>query len=262
MKQYQSSSELKNMAKEKLAGKYGSAMLVSPILNFVITFFMLFSLIMLLTVPLAMMEAMGNSFMNESVITLITVGISLICSIFTAIFNTGISLFFLNIACGKHHSMSDLFWGFRWQFQKSLTIATIMVLLNTLCMLPYELCVYFQETDYWYQWTVSMVIFYLLGTAIYIPISLALSQVYYLLLDFPQYSVRELLQHSIRIMKGHKKRLFYLQLSFIPLQILCILSFYIGFLWLIPYQNMTYTLFYLNLMKPKQQTGTQYDQYA
>ena len=49
-------------------------------------------------------------------------------------------------------------------------------------------------------------------------------------------------------MKGQKKRLFVLILSFIPITLLACLSL-IGVLWLTPYVNMTYTIFYLNLMQ-------------
>ena len=53
-------------------------------------------------------------------------------------------------------------------------------------------------------------------------------------------------------MKGNRKRLFLLELSFLPLMLLCILSFGIGFLWLEPYMQMTYTHFFLDLMNPRE----------
>ncbi len=53
------------------------------------------------------------------------------------------------------------------------------------------------------------------------------------------------------MMKGHKRRLFRLELSFLPLMLLCVLSFGIGFLWLNPYMQMTYTCFFLDLMNPR-----------
>ena len=41
-------------------------------------------------------------------------------------------------------------------------------------------------------------------------------------------------------------------LSFLPLAILCILSIYIGFLWLTPYMQMTYACFFLDIMNPRE----------
>lgn len=55
----------------------------------------------------------------------------------------------------------------------------------------------------------------------------------YLLLDHPQMKARESLKISRQIMKGNKGRLFYIYLSFIGLQILCLLSLGIGSLWYI-----------------------------
>ena len=59
----------------------------------------------------------------------------------------------------------------------------------------------------------------------------------------------ELMKLSFRIMKGHKWELFCLQMSFLPLGFLCLLSFGIGTLWLVPYMNMTQTLYFLDLMQ-------------
>lgn len=40
-----------------------------------------------------------------------------------------------------------------------------------------------------------------------------------------------------------------LTMSFLPLGFLCLLSFGIGTLWLVPYMNMTQTLYFLDLMQ-------------
>ena len=88
----------------------------------------------------------------------------------------------------------------------------------------------------------------ILGAGISWWISLKYSQVYYLLLDFPDYSAKELLKMSWKLMKGNAGRLLYLQVSFLPMTLTGILSFGIGFLFVLPYQNMTYTLFYLDLI--------------
>lgn len=70
----------------------------------------------------------------------------------------------------------------------------------------------------------------------------------YLLLDHPQMKARESLKISRQIMKGSKGRLFYIYLSFIGLQILCLLSLGIGSLWVYPYQSQTLVIFYLDVV--------------
>ena len=84
---------------------------------------------------------------------------------------------------------------------------------------------------------------------IYIPISLALSQSYYIMLDYPDLELTDILRQSAKLMQGRKLQLFYIQASFLPLFLLTIPTFGLGALWLAPYKNMTYTLFYLDSMK-------------
>ena len=52
-------------------------------------------------------------------------------------------------------------------------------------------------------------------------------------------------------MRGHKRRLFLLQLSFFPLMLLSLLSLGIGNLWLRPYMDVAYAFFFLNLMRAR-----------
>ena len=89
------------------------------------------------------------------------------------------------------------------------------------------------------------------GLAIYVPLSLALSQCYFLMLDFPDKSAGEIIRLSFRITAGHRLRLFYLQVTFLPLLILGALSL-VGLLWVNAYMQMTYTQFYFDIMKPVQ----------
>ena len=56
------------------------------------------------------------------------------------------------------------------------------------------------------------------------------------------------LKISRQIMKGNKGRLFYIYLSFIGLQILCLLSLGIRSLWVYPYQSQTLVIFYLDVV--------------
>jgi uncharacterized membrane protein len=87
---------------------------------------------------------------------------------------------------------------------------------------------------------------------VYVYVSLLVSQVYYLLLDFPNYSVKVLFSKSLQLMKGNMWRLFHLEFSFLPLILLSFLTCGIGLLWLMPYMHMASTSFYLDLMNPAQ----------
>ena len=75
----------------------------------------------------------------------------------------------------------------------------------------------------------------------------AYAMVPFVLRDNPELSCTEVLAKSREMMKGHKWELFVLYLSFIGWAILCVFTFFIGFLWLTPYMQMTETKFYEKL---------------
>lgn len=258
MNQYKTSSELKNIAREKLSGKYGSAMLVTPVIQCALAIAVSIPIVIMLMIPFVITAMVDHSEPNILFLTLAMYLVMFPLTMLFGVLNTGVSLFYLNIACGRKHSVADLFYGFRTQFKKSLALSAVVTISSYVCLLPYQIFNCLHSMNPRTEWLILMIISYIAGMLIYIPIQLSLSQCFYLLLDFPGHSVKELLQLSMQAMKGHKKRLLYIQLSFIPVQFLCILSCYIGYLWVIPYMNMTNALFFLDIMKPQVST-TSYD---
>lgn len=87
----------------------------------------------------------------------------------------------------------------------------------------------------------------LVSTVLMALVQLGYALVLYLLLDHPQMTVRETFRLSRQMMKGNKGKLFYIYLSFIGLQMLCLLSLGIGSLWVYPYQSQTLAVFYMEL---------------
>jgi uncharacterized membrane protein len=242
MKIYAKRYELKNKAKDNLGGKYGSAVLVSflgmlipSIIRMIITANFSPSLPYTHPVP----------YYTFSVL------LSLVLSSILGVFNIGIAFFFLKMACGQSYSVKDLFFGFRNDSGKALILSGISALVNAVCLYPYQyLLDYFLlvREEIWLYRTAAAL---LIGLCVYIPVALNLALIYYLALDFPEKTVSEILSLSVRLMKGQKKRLFFLELSFLPMMLLCVCSLYIGFLWLQPYMYMTEACFYLDLMNPR-----------
>jgi len=75
------------------------------------------------------------------------------------------------------------------------------------------------------------------------------SLVYYILLEDPEISSNDAILKSKRMIYGHRKQYFYLNLRFIGLSILCIFTLFIGFLWLIPYIYVCNSIFYEEVKK-------------
>ncbi|MEY8349148.1 DUF975 family protein [Bacillus cereus] len=67
---------------------------------------------------------------------------------------------------------------------------------------------------------------------------------FFILNDHPEFSMNRAITESRRIMKGYKREYFLICLSFIGWFILSIVTFGIGFLWLIPYFYTTKAAFY------------------
>ena len=70
---------------------------------------------------------------------------------------------------------------------------------------------------------------------------------YYIKYDHPEYDWRMCIDESRRMMKGHKWRLFCLNLSFIGWYLLCLVTFGIAALWVIPYVQAATANFYEDL---------------
>ncbi|MCM1192119.1 MAG: DUF975 family protein [Butyrivibrio sp.] len=250
MKQYSKPYELKDKAKDTLRGNYGTLILGS----------FLFSLIICLVIFM-----FGFAFFLSAIASLYSGGGYSIAAyrmfqaglwagqVLSGFLGFGIAYLCLKLACGQPCSYTDIFYGFqRKNLFKVLLLTAVRLAFSFICTLPGE---YFRE-KYLQSSHASLLLLTLLacmaGCCIYVPVALALDMTYFLLLDFPDKKAAGILRDSFHLIKGSRRRLFFLQLSFIPLWLLCLLSLGVGSLWLEPYMHMTYTLFYLDLINPRQ----------
>ena len=228
------SSQLKQGARGIMIGKYRNAISILLVSDLIVSTLSLFT------------TTASSSYIGQIMGFLI----SFIIVLFGTILTVGQCSFYLNIACNGPYQFSDLFTGFKVHPDKIIITQLIIQLLTTLPILPGIGVMLYSFRAY------NIIIVFLLGCFLLIAgagiswwISLRYSQVYYLLLDFPDYSAKELLRMSWKLMKGNAGRLLYLQVSFISMTLAGLLSFGIGLLFVLPYQNMTYTLFYLDLIQ-------------
>lgn len=230
------SAQLKQIARGLMLGKYRNAI----------------SLILASDLIISTLSIFTTTASNSALGIMIGFIISFILTIFGIILSVGQCSFYLNIACEQPYQFSDLFNGFKIHPDKTIITQLIIQVLTILPMLPAIIVMFITTAFYAENIIISFLVacfLLIIGTGISWWIHLRYSQVYYLLLDFPDYSSKELLKMSWKLMKGNVGRLLYIQVSFLPLTLAGLLSFGIGLLFVQPYQNMTYTLFYLDLIQ-------------
>lgn len=236
MNTYLSTPDLKNQAKEKLSGHYGmvigGAMIINMISGTVSSW---------LTILLPS---------GSLVSYLISWAVSLIISVFAGVLSVGLTLIFMKLSFGTVPYLSDLFYGFS-HIQTALGLSLVLAAVSAPLSMAYTIPLALYSTTGNEIYMYLMFVCVAAGLAIYVPLSLALSQCYFLMLDFPDKSAGEIIRLSFRITAGHRLRLFYLQVTFLPLLLLGALSL-VGLLWVNAYRQMTLTQFYFDIMKPVQ----------
>ena len=215
-----SSKELKKMARNQLSGKYGTFIGTN----------VLYILITLVASNLMDLVLGTSSILNPLTATSATVetlGISHTVVYYLSTFILSLILSVLNIGLLK------------------IALAQgVILLLTYLCILPGSgLCIYGYR-----QKSVTLLLagtaVLCVGLVIYLILSLMFSQTMFFLTDYIDIEAIQALKESVRIMRGKKGKLFYLQLSFIGIYLLGAIACGIGLLWVIPYMQVTMANFY------------------
>lgn len=81
--------------------------------------------------------------------------------------------------------------------------------------------------------------------------SIQWSMAEFVIADEPETRAGDAMRESKYLMEGHKMKYFLFSLSFIPLFLVCLLTFGIGFIWFIPYVKACKAKFYYYLIHPE-----------
>jgi uncharacterized membrane protein len=129
----------------------------------------------------------------------------------------GYIIFNKKIACGEEPKIENLFDGFK-NFLPAL--ATYLLAAVFICL-----------------WLLLLIIPGLI-------MALAYSQAMYILSDEPEIGAYDAIKKSRAMMDGYKMKLFGMMLLFMLLSLLCLLTLGIGYLFLIPFVQVTMVKFY------------------
>lgn len=168
------------------------------------------------------------------------------------VLRAGLYSFFIKLACKKETSTFDLLYFIVIKSNTALLYSVMMNLVLYLCCSPSIVFLILNKYNLHMKYAgyISIGILFI-GLVIYYLFYLGYSQVFFILCDYPNRNLKDILMLSRWLMKGQKIRFIRMQLSFIPLLFFGFLSFGIGLLWVMPYMYMTYTSFYLNLVDQK-----------
>lgn len=235
MNKVTSFAELKATARERLTDNYGGAIAVLILVQVVSLF----------------ASSFISSLVPVSGITGIVISeiVRFIVSTFTGLFQVGLAYYFLKLAVGKNSELMDIFYGFKEIRNQALVISLIRSLIINVCLIPYTIFYYNFLITGNFTFYICLLLSLIIGNLLSVLLTLPISQSFFLLLDFPDYTAKQALLGSLNLMKRNYIKLLLLELSFFPLVLLSMLSCGIGLLWVVPYTRTTMALYYLSLMK-------------
>lgn len=173
----------------------------------------------------------------------------------TEILRYGICYLFLQSSCNQKIQINDIFFAFKERTGRILPAAFLLGSFSFLCLMPFNIYSYMVASNTYVQPANNYLqaALAIMGLTIFYILNIAFSMTHYLLIDFPDMSSIDAMKMSVWLMKGHKLRFFLLLLSFLPLQLLGLLSCGIGFIFIYPYIYSAEACFYLNLTSIKSQ---------
>ena len=233
------SGELKQVAKNSLSGKWGSAIalnMIPVLLNVILIILPAMLAIfgwLIFSENFDVIDGVTNQVRNEN----ITDFWDQVSTLISSLFFMGISWTHLALVRDRNTKIMPLennLQGFKAGIIGNNFFINIMTLILTAL------------------WSLLFVIPGIVKSYSY-------SQVNYLFHDrlerHEPVQVMDVITDSRRLMDGHKGRLFTLDLSFIGWHILAILSLGIGYIWLTPYINATKAAFYQDLIENRDEFG-------
>ncbi len=234
---YKSRKELKALARTQMQGKY-KTLIGALVLQEIIIFLLQSVLISLFP---------SNS-LPDNIIYFIA---SFALSAFLGTITAGITYISMAVACGMPCRAGDIYRSFQDNPGKAVWLTLPVISIQTICTLPASIMELVTPTDAYMSQVGVILILSGLGMLVATILSLPFALAFYMYWDFPEYEAKYILKHSIELMKGNYWRFFALQLSFLPLFLMSVLSIGIGLLWVIPYMNVTCANFYLDLMSKR-----------
>lgn len=225
--------ELKRIARGNLQGNFAELIRAFVFCNLIVS----------------LIETPFSSMMTETLLTsqnityLIAVTLITIASV---VLTVGQYCLHLSVARTGKIRLADFFYPIKYDANRLICAEVILFILRLIGLAPVAgavAIIYFYEDMNLYFIALGLA---LLGAILTIFIEVTFGLTYFVLIDGEELSVIEALKAAIKLIKHHKGRFLYMQLSFIGMYFLVALTFGLGLLWVQPYVMQTTTVFYLD----------------
>ena len=226
------SKELKRIARENLIGKYRIAM-GALLITFLIPLIIEFPFSNLVSSDSPSPIQKGVYFVVEILIALIS-----------GVLSIGINYIHLNISRKKDISFGDVFVCFKSQTDRYIIGYAIYLLICVIAAIPGLAALYFARRSSDINTSILCIALNIISLLLEIIVSIVYGLLFYVMIDNQDLPVIKCFSTARSLIKHKKGKLFYIILSFIGLELLGILSFGIGLLWVEPYKQQTITSFY------------------
>ena len=233
MNSLKSAAELKGIAREKSLGRYGTLIGANVIIF----------AIQIMATGITTVASGGNI-----AIIIINNLITIVVNILLGLLVSGKAYLYMNLLYSQTVSTGDIFYGLRQEPQKAVLIQAFFVLIDFVVSIPGQIFMVMYQKEQSMNVVSGLIIALFFGLVVNVLVSLTYSQAFFILHDFPGRSAKEILATSRRLMSGHRFKLFYLNVSFIPLYILGCISVFVPLLWISVYRYATTCAFYQDLV--------------
>ena len=169
--------------------------------------------------------------------------ISLVCQLLMTLLSMGYASFSLKLSRKEDPEPRVLLDGLQmWgkTILLHLMISVLLSLWSSLFAMPvsYVLAVFYAAEEISFNLYLTILMIYL--SVVMVILSYRYRMAWFVLLDYPELSIRQVILQTKAMNKVHRFKLFLLDLSFLPWLLLCALTCGILLIWKLPYITATY----------------------
>lgn len=184
---------------------------------------------------------------------LVMIGTSVILFVVGLVIGTldyGLCAIYMGLQYRQSPSLLTLFLGFRENSVTILKVQAVISAIGIVISLPVTILSVVRQGALLDNLAIAVPV-YGITMLLNLIVDLVYALVWFILLDYPELTWREVLRGSRRLMRGNKRVLCYIWLSLVPLYIVSVFSVGVAALWVLAYQNASVAAFYRGLVNAR-----------